>query len=140
MNGNYEKKFQDCTSVDKSDSSPKITIDLGADIPVYEITITGKCMENFDINVARSIDMSFTEVCKASVTLPGDIRTFPCDNVIEGRCVFVKQVSNFILLIGFALQGHLFKLLCISSKPISRFLVARPTQHPFAIDGNPSIK
>ena len=98
MNGNYEKKFQDCASVDKSDSSPRITIDLGADIPIYEITITGSCMENFDINVAKSIDMSTAEVCKSSVTLPGDgMRTFTCDNVIEGRYVFVKAISSLVL-------------------------------------------
>ena len=98
MNGIYEKKFQDCTSLDKSERSPKITIDLGADIPVYEITITGKCMENFDINVAKSIDMSTAEVCKASVTFPGDgMRTFSCDNVIEGRYVFVKAISSLVL-------------------------------------------
>ena len=95
VNGIYETKAYDCAASDSS-VSPKFTVDLGTDILIREITITGGCMASFDVKVGDPDGP--LKVCREGLALSGyEMRTFTCNEGAEGRHLQIIGKSSLLL-------------------------------------------
>ena len=98
VNGIYETKAYDC-AVSDTGVSPEFKVDLGADILIHEVRITGGCMGPFDILVASSSDPVNRKVCRNGLAFSGyELRTFTCNAGAEGRYLYVRGQNSLLHL------------------------------------------
>ena len=106
VNGIYETKADECAVSEHNETNPVFTVDLGKVIKIHDITISGGCMGPFDIYVIGPNQSGNEEVCAEELFISGyEIRTFVCNQNIEGRYVRIKGKNSWLLLCEVEVHG-----------------------------------